>query len=76
MYTIRVCYPDTKYTTDAGVSACDAHTHSMVIDLLIRHSIHASQSSHDRIVLHDARDLTVALLALDSPSLPVRIDAK
>jgi len=38
-----------------------------VIELFLR-GIHASQNSHNSIILHDARDLTAALLLLSASS--------
>jgi len=63
MHTIHLVYPDSKLH-----DYCDSITHSRVIDLFLR-GIHASQSSHDTIILHDARDLTPALLVLSDSTL-------
>ena len=68
MHTILLEYPDSKL-----YDYCDAHTHSAVIDLFCR-GIEASQNSHNSIILHDARDLTAALLVLsDSPLYTIKM---
>ena len=63
MHTIQLVYPDSTLH-----DYCDTITHSRVIDLFLK-GIHASQSSHDTIILHDARDLTPALLVLSDSTL-------
>ena len=60
MYTILLEYPESK-----DVQYCDNLTHCAVIDLFT-HGIHASQNAHNTIVLHDAHDLTLALVILSS----------
>jgi hypothetical protein len=63
MYSILLEYPGSK---DAGY--CDNITHSAVTELFL-HGIHASQSTHDTIILHDTKDLTVAIMLLSNSSL-------
>ena len=60
MYTLELVYPQ-----DKTVQYCDSLTHSAVIDLFT-HGIHASQNAHNSIILHDTRDLTVALMLLST----------
>jgi hypothetical protein len=63
MYTLRLLYPDNKLS-----DYCDAVTHSAVIDLFVK-GIHASQNAHDTIILHSAKDLTLAIAILSNNSL-------
>lgn len=63
MHTLVLVYPDNRLS-----DYCDRITHCAVIDLFLR-GIHASQSAHDTIILHDARDLTAALLVLSNSTL-------
>ena len=63
MHTIRLLYPDNKLS-----DYCDRITHCAVIDLFVK-GIHASQNAHDTIILHSARDLTLALAMLSNSSL-------
>ena len=63
MYTLRLLYPDNKLS-----DYCDNITHGAVTDLFVK-GIHASQSAHDTIILHSARDLTLALAMLSNNSL-------
>lgn len=63
MHTIRLLYPDNKLS-----DYCDRITHCAVIDLFVK-GIHASQNAHDTIILHSARDLTLALAMLSNNSL-------
>ena len=71
MYTLVLEYPDNKLH-----DYCDNITHSAVIDLFVR-GIHTSQSSHDRIILHSSRDLTLALALLSGrPEYTVKIASK
>ena len=65
MHTILLEFSD-HLLHDSDI--CDAHTHSAVIDLFV-HGIHASQAAHNTIILHDTRDLTVALMLLSNSSL-------
>jgi len=63
MYTLRLLYPQ-QHLSDY----CDHITHSAVTDLFVK-GIHASQNSHDTIILHSAKDLTLAIAILSSNSL-------
>jgi hypothetical protein len=63
MHTIRLLYPDNKLS-----DYCDRITHCAVIDLFVK-GIHASQNAHDTIILHSARDLTLAIAILSNNSL-------
>ena len=63
MYSILLEYPG-----DKDARYCDNITHAAVIDLFT-HGIHASQSTHDTIILHDTKDLTVAIMLLSNSSL-------
>lgn len=56
-----------EYPQDKEPAYCDALTHAAVTELFLR-GIHASQNSHNTIILHDARDLTAALLLLSASS--------
>lgn len=47
----------------------DSHTFCACTELLVQHGIDASQTSHNTLVLHNTRDLTVALLSLSSSPL-------
>ena len=63
MHVIHLVYPHNKLH-----DYCDSITHTRIIDLFLK-GIHASQSSHNTIILHDARDLTAALLVLSDSTL-------
>ncbi len=63
MYTLRLLYPDNKLS-----DYCDRITHCAVIDLFVK-GIHASQNAHDTIILHSAKDLTLAIAILSNNSL-------
>ena len=63
MYTLRLLYPDNKLS-----DYCDRITHCAVIDLFVK-GIHASQNAHDTIILHSAKDLTLAIAILSSSTL-------
>ena len=63
MYTLELEYPPDKDTM-----YCDMITHSVNVELLI-HGIHASQNTHNTLVLHDVKDLTVALVLLNNSAL-------
>ena len=60
MYSIVLEYPAGK-----DAQYCDNITHAAVIDLFT-HGIHASQNTHDTIILHDSQDLTLALMLLSN----------
>ena len=60
MYTLELEYPPGKDTM-----YCDMITHGANIELLV-HGIHASQNTHDTLILHDAHDLTLALMLLSN----------
>ena len=71
MYTLRLLYPDNKLS-----DYCDNITHSAVIDLFLK-GIHASQNAHNSIILHSAKDLTLAVAILSNSTLyTVKIDSK
>lgn len=71
MYILKLDYPQNKLH-----DYCDNITHSAVIDLFVK-GIHASQSSHDRIILHSSRDLTLAVAILSNSALyTVKIASK
>jgi hypothetical protein len=71
MYSILLEYPSGK-----DAQYCDNITHSAVIDLFVR-GIHASQNAHNSIMLHSARDLTLAVAILSNSALyTVRIASK
>lgn len=71
MYTILLEYPDNKLH-----DYCDNITHSAVIDLFVK-GIHSSQNSHNSILLHSTRDLTLAVAILSNSSLyTVKIASK
>jgi len=61
MYTVRLRYPQ-----DMGIHSQDAHTHAVSVDLYVKHRIETSQNTHNTLILHNARDVTVALLALSN----------
>jgi hypothetical protein len=63
VYSIVLEYPAGK-----DAQYCDNITHSAVTELFL-HGIHASQSTHDTIILHDTKDLTVAIMLLSNSSL-------
>ena len=63
MYTLELEYPP-----DKDVMYCDMITHSANVELLV-HGIHASQNTHNTLVLHDVKDLTVALVLLNNSAL-------
>ena len=63
MYTLRLLYTDNKLS-----DYCDRITHCAVIDLFVK-GIHASQNAHDTIILHSAKDLTLAIAILSSSTL-------
>ena len=63
MYTIVLEYP-----ADKDAQYCDNITHSANVELLV-HGVHASQSTHDTLILHDVKDLTVALVLLNNSPL-------
>lgn len=46
----------------------DSLTYCATIDLLVRHSVYSSQTSHNTIELESCKDSTIALLALSSNS--------
>lgn len=56
-----------EYPQDKQHDYCDALTHAAVTELFLR-GIHSSQNSHNTITLHDARDLTLALVILSKSS--------
>ena len=60
---LQLVYPRTK-----SVHYQDSITYCATIDLLVRHSVYSSQTSHNTIQLESARDRTIALLALSSNS--------
>lgn len=71
MYTLEFQFPSDKDTM-----YCDMLVHSANTTLLLK-GIHASQNTHKSLILHDARDVTTALLLLNSdPSYTVKIAAK
>ena len=63
MHTIRLLYPDNKLS-----DYCDRITHCAVIDLFVK-GIHASQNAHNTIILHNTRDLTLAIAILSNSAL-------
>jgi hypothetical protein len=60
MYSILLEYPSGKDTM-----YCDMLTHAANVELLL-HVIHASQNTHNTLILHDTHDLTLALVILSS----------
>ena len=71
MYSILLEYPGSK-----DAQYCDNITHGAVIDLFVR-GIHASQNAHNTIILHNARDLTLAVAMLSNSALyTVKIASK
>lgn len=60
MHIVTLEYPEGK-----DAQYCDNLTHCALLALFHR-GIHASQASHNTIILHDARDLTAALLVLST----------
>ena len=55
---------------------CDMITHAANVELLV-HGIYASQNTHKTLILHDTRDLTVALMLLsNSPLYRAKITSK
>ena len=64
MYAITL-----RYKNNEDAMAQDVHTHTATIDLYTKHSIETSQNSHNTIILHNAKDVTVALLALSNSPL-------
>ena len=60
MYSILLEYPSGK-----DVMYCDMLTHAANVELLL-HGIHASQNTHNTLILHDTHDLTLALVILSS----------
>jgi hypothetical protein len=63
VYTLELEYPKGKDTM-----YCDMITHSANVELLL-HGIHASQNTHNTLILHDTRDLVFALALLGSSTL-------
>jgi hypothetical protein len=63
MYTLLLEYPDNKLH-----DYCDNITHTAVIDLFVK-GIHASQNAHNTIILHNTRDLTLAIAILSNSAL-------
>jgi hypothetical protein len=63
MYTLLLEYPDNKLH-----DYCDSITHTAVIDLFVK-GIHASQNAHNTIILHNTRDLTLAIAILSNSAL-------
>jgi hypothetical protein len=71
MYSILLEYPSGK-----DAQYCDNITHSAVIDLFVK-GIHASQNAHNSIMLHSAKDLTLAVAILSNSALyTVKIASK
>lgn len=71
MYTLEFTFPSDKDTM-----YCDMLVHSANTTLLLK-GIYASQNTHKSLILHDARDVTTALLLLNSdPAYTVKIAAK
>jgi len=64
VYTVRIQYPD-----DWGIHTQDATTHSISVDLYVKHGIDTAQNTHNTLVLHSSADLTLALLAIPKPPL-------
>ena len=60
MYSIVLEYPAGKDTM-----SCDMLTHAANVELLL-HGVHASQNTHNTLVLHDSHDLTLALVILSN----------
>lgn len=60
---LQLVYPSSK-----SVHYQDSITYCATIDLLVRHSVYSSQTSHNTIVLESCKDSTIALLALSSNS--------
>ena len=71
MYTLEFQFPQDKDTM-----YCDMLVHSANTTLLLK-GIYASQNTHKTLILHDARDVTTALLLLNSdPLYTVKIASK
>lgn len=71
MYTLEFHFPQDKDTM-----YCDMLVHSANTTLLLK-GIYASQNTHKSLILHDARDVTTALLLLNSdPAYTVKIASK
>jgi len=71
MYSILLEYPEHKHH-----DYCDNITHGAVIDLFVK-GIHASQNAHNSIMLHSAKDLTLAVAILSNSALyTVKIASK
>ena len=71
MYTLEFTFPQDKDTM-----YCDMLVHSANTTLMLK-GIYASQNTHKTLILHDARDVTAALLLLNSdPSYTVKIASK
>ena len=71
MYTLHLLYPDNKLH-----DYCDGITHSAVIELFVK-GIESSQNSHNSIILHSAKDCTLACAILGSSELyTVKIASK
>ncbi len=65
-----------EYPKDKDARYCDNITHGAVMDLFVR-GIHASQNAHNSIILHSARDLTLAVAMLSNSALyTVKIASK
>jgi len=66
-YSIKLVYPTYKQHTPSQLYK-ESITYCALVDLLLEHNIHATQSSASIITLESARDRTLAVLALSGRS--------
>jgi len=62
-YSIKLIYRHFKQHEPSNEFK-EAHTYAALIDLFIKHKIHATQNSASILSLESERDRTIALLAL------------